>query len=339
MKATCSAMDNNPAIVKEKSGRRVKLEDYDLARLKWLDPCDRERFVKRPILRRTRGTSEGLLQSIMQLTEEIFSDLSVFEQFAETTSRGATASPVNRVALRTGRGRLLKAEQELWVLYSMLQRRRQAFIRRQLKALRINKMTKELKVHLGCAHYLLANWLNVDAGGADLTINVNWGLPLPNGCAAFVYCAHLLEHLRYSDQAPLFVREVRRILKANGTVRFVVPDVGALLAAYARDDRAFFAQRRTFYPLSRGFVANGCATLDYLLLFCGAGPQLLNYNHKFGYDATSLCRLLRRAGFRKVHASKFQESAHAELRIDDFGYNARARRENEHYSLFVEATR
>lgn len=85
---------------------------------------------------------------------------------------------------------------------------------------------------------------------------------------------------------------------------------------------------------------DGVATLDYILLFCGAAPQVLGYNHKFGYDATTLQKLLMNAGFGKVTESTFQGSVHQELRVDDFSYNTQAQHlDSEHYSLFVEVTK
>jgi SAM-dependent methyltransferase len=280
-----------------------------------------------------------VLENIVGLTDEIFDHLSVYEQFSETSSRGAKAAPEKKLDFPDDRARLIKAEQELWKVYRSLKDRRKAFVNQQLKALGINKRTRGLKVHIGSADHILEGWLNVDAGGADLMLNVNWGLPLPDGCASFVYCAHLLEHLRYSDRAPVFVKEVHRILAKGGIVRFVVPDVRKLLMAYIENDREFFAAREKVYPLSKGFVNEGIANLDYILLFCGAAPQILNYNHKFGYDATTLSKLLRDAGFKKTIESTFQESVHPELRVDDFSFNARAQNQNQHYSLFLEATK
>jgi hypothetical protein len=331
-------MESKGGVANEKAIKRNKLPSYDLARLKWLDPCCDARFTrKEPVI--CRGdSSEAVLQNIVRLTDEIFDHLSVFEQFSETTSRGAKADPEKTLDFPNERARLLQAEQELWRVYCTLRRKRKSFVKRQLESLGIRKLTKGLRVHIGSGGHLLKDWLNIDAGGADLMLNVNWGLQLPSACADFVYCAHVLEHLRYSDQAPVFVREVHRILAKGSTVRFVVPDLRKLLVAYAEHDRTFFDVRQTFYPLSKGFLTKGIAHLDYILLFCGAGPQVLNYNHKFGYDTTTLCKLLRNAGFGRVRQSSFQRSVHPELRVDDFSYNARASNQNQHYSLFIEAT-
>jgi SAM-dependent methyltransferase len=313
-------------------------QGYDLARLKWLDPTSTTRFSRREQEIFDDSTSEGLIEDIVRLSDELFCHLSVLEQFSETTSRGAKADLRLKVEVPSVRMRLARAQQELRECYSEVRARRTAFIDEQLRALEVTGQPRGLKLHIGSGGHDLDGWINVDAGGDDVALNVNWGLPFPGESVAFVYAAHLLEHLRFQDQAPLFVREVHRVLEVGGIARFVVPDVGRLLAAYVRKDVKFFSARQEFYPLSEGFLVDGVATLDYILLFCGAGSQLLNYNHKFGYDLITLCKLLIDAGFTVATKSSYQESSHPELRIDDYGYNGgTTTREDEHFSLFVEA--
>ncbi|MEH6418081.1 class I SAM-dependent methyltransferase [Pseudomonas sp. CGJS7] len=304
------------------------------------DPADRARFVRNEPTIQPDASNEALLQNIVRLTDGVFDHLSVFEQFSETTSRGALADPGKKLDVAEARDKLIRAERELWQAYRILKDARESFVQRQTRALGIDAGTRGLKIHFGSSHHLVQDWLNIDAGGGDLMLNVNWGLPLPDGCADFAYSAHLLEHLRYHDQAAVFVREIHRVLAAGGTLRLVVPDVKKLLAAYAAGDREFFEARQEFYRLKDGFTRDGVANLDYILLFCGANQQVLSYNHKFGYDFETLRGLLLDAGFDTVVESDFQASERAELLVDDFSYNARARdRQGRHYSLFVEATK
>ena len=310
----------------------------DLVRLKWLDPKDVTRFSRKEPVIQAGASNEDVLQNIMRLTDEIFDHLSVFEQFPETTARGAVSQARNRWEASGERAGLLRAERELWTVYAALRDRRERFVGEQLQTLGIEGHSHGLKLHIGSAGYLIEGWINIDAGGADLALNINWGLPFPDNSVAFAYSAHVLEHLRYSDQAPVFVREVLRVLAPGGTVRFVVPDLRKLFTAYAEGDREFFSDRHKFYPLNDGFMNGDVANLDYVLLYGGAGPQNLNYNHKFGYDAHTLCKLLIAAGFASAIESEFQQSMHPELRIDDFSFDARAESHGgRHYSLFVEA--
>ncbi len=311
---------------------------YDLKRLKWLDPTSATRFSRKELEISDGSTSEGLIGDIVRLCDELFDDLSVLEQFTETTSRGAKADPQLKIQLRGVNTRLARARQELLGSHRELRARWTTFVDGQLRAIGAANQQKGLKLHIGSGGHDLNGWINLDAGGDDLAVNVNWGLPFPDESVAFVYAAHVLEHLRFQDQAPVLVREAHRVLEDGGTARFVVPDVGRLLAAYVRRDDEFFAARQEFYPLSEGFLMDGVATLDYILLFCGAGSQLLNYNHKFGYDVITLRNLLINAGFTVATESSYQGSLHPELRIDDYGYNAATTtQEDEHFSLFVEA--
>lgn len=309
----------------------------------WFDPDSQTRFKLRQLTIDPDATTERRLQNIVRLIDRIFDHVSVFEQHDETRGNGraglrATALPERKLSLPAVSATLSHVERQLGELQEALEGERELFLRHQLTPLGIDESTRGLKLHLGSAGYLIEGWLNIDAGGADLTLNVNWGLPFPDGSARFVYCSHLLEHLRYGDQAPILAREVHRVLEPGGIVRFVVPDLEKLLAAYARRDQQFFASRQEFYPLPPSFLRDGVATLDYLLLFAGAAPQQLGYNHKFGYDASVLCRLLEGAGFSSVRRCDFQASEAQELRVDTFSYNTHAKHQgSEHYSIFVEA--
>ncbi|MDR6935338.1 methyltransferase domain-containing protein [Luteibacter sp. 3190] len=306
----------------------------------WIDPCNADRFVRRDLKVEKDATTDAILKNIARLTDQIFDHVSVFENFSEASSRGAMPSSSAAFDATETRAALQQAEQILWDAYRNLEAFKDPFVTRQLDDLGVGPGSKGLKLNIGSANNLLKDWLNVDAGGGDLRVNINWGLPLPDDSVDFVYCAHMLEHLRYSDQAPVFLREVLRVLSKGGTARIVVPDARKLLVAYSTGDRDFFRARQAFYPMYKAFIDDGLFTLDYILMFCGAAPQMLSYSHKFGYDARLLCDLLRKAGFSDVKESQFQGSEHSALRVDDVGYNAQARdMTNHHYSLFIEATK
>ena len=314
--------------------------DYDLKRLKWIDPTDPLRFERRPLLRGSEGSNEDTLFRIYDVIDRIFEFLSVFEQSPETSARGASAQRDRRLEIGDAALHLADAETALWAAHDLLQAKSEPYVRGQLQDIGIGPTACDLKINLGAGAHLLEGWVNIDAGGSDLSINVNWGLPFDDQSASFVYCAHLLEHVRYNDQAPVLLSEIHRILAPGGVVRFVVPDLRKLWTAYANRDHAFFEARSEFYPLHPGFDDDGIASLDYLLLFSGAARQTLNYNHKFGYDYSSLRRILLAAGYSDVSESAYQASQHPELRVDEQGRNASAKnRDNLHFSLFVEAVR
>jgi SAM-dependent methyltransferase len=313
----------------------------------WYDPDDTRRFRQRVASDIPKATHpEGVLQNIVKLTDDIYGHLSVYEQFyanPEGGGRGgrcAAGDPTKKLSFPDVHAELLAIEARLRNINEGLMSKRERYVGSQLEALGISEQSEDLKIHLGSAGILIEDWINVDAGGADLMLNATWGLPFPDASVRFLYCSHMLEHLRFIDQMPDLLREVFRVMAPGGTARFVVPDIRKLVAAYINGDTAFFDARKEYYPVSDGFLDGGVTNLDYILFFCGAAHQVLNYHHKFGYDTHTLCRHLRSAGFSEVMASGFQESAYAELRVDDQSYNSvAADDQGNHFSLFVEATK
>lgn len=234
----------------------------------------------------------------------------------------------------SARERLLTALDAVRALQAELAAVRGAALVPQLEALGLHEGSRELKVHVGCGGHELPGWINIDNHPAPLAINLDWGLPLPTGSARYVFVAHLLEHLFHPAQSSRLLAEIRRVLAPGGVVRIVVPDIEKYLRAYANGDEAFFAERRR-----RRRLPSELTNLEALLPYAGAGatPDALFEHHKFGYDFATLARAVERAGFVDVRRCGFQQSPHAELRVDDASSNATAQHDGQHYSLFVEA--
>jgi SAM-dependent methyltransferase len=246
----------------------------------------------------------------------------------------AAASLLRERDAREPAPRLAAALAILRTLVADLAAVRGSALLRRIEALGIHGGSRDLKVHIGCGGHELPGWINIDNHPAPLAINLDWGLPLPNRSARFVFLAHLLEHLFHPIQSSRLLAEIRRVLAPGGIVRIVVPDIAKYLRAYAENDDAFFAERRRQRGLP-GYLTN----LETFLAYAGAGPapDALFEHHKFGYDFATVARALERAGFVGVRRCNYQQSPHAELRVDDASSNAEAQYAGEHYSLFVEA--
>lgn len=308
----------------------------------WLNPYSQTRFEQVELGRSTdEDDNVDVLRNVVRICESIFQHVSALEHSSHASSRGAAPSTTVGMNPSIARASIVQAETLLHGLLGRLQKLQAQRLDTQLSLIEKGGKHRPYRVHIGSASHPLSEWINVDVGGGDLMIDVNWGLPLGDESTSHIYCAHLLEHLRYHDQAPRFLREAHRILQPDGVIRLVVPDVRRLLRAYASEDAEFFVDRSRFYGIGDAFTSAGVATLDYILMFCGAGPQQhLSFNHKFGYDLETLSRLLRLAGFSSVEVSSYQNSRHEQLRVDDVGYNAQARdRKGNYFSLFVEATK
>ena len=224
------------------------------------------------------------------------------------------------------------------------------------------------KVHAGTGL-----WLNIASGATvsppgfvavDLTpreptgvgANAVHSLPFNDNAADAIYCAHFLEHL-FRDEALGVLADLRSILAPGGTLRVVVPDMRLLFRAYAANDTALFASRAK-QMLERGLVLGGpisgsLQARDHLrtaLIYAGAGEGLFRPgtgydDHKLGFDADVLRRLIEEAGFVDVRETTYGESRHAGLAsCDQSSWNSGLRVEEgpfegQYYSVFMEGVK
>lgn len=98
------------------------------------------------------------------------------------------------------------------------------------------------RMNLGCGPFPADGWLNCDRlarAGVDLRADLRDGLPLRDACLDYVSCVHVLQDLAYYDVAPL-LRELHRVLRPDGVLRLVLPDLERALHAFRERDAAYF---------------------------------------------------------------------------------------------------
>jgi ubiquinone/menaquinone biosynthesis C-methylase UbiE len=114
---------------------------------------------------------------------------------------------------------------------------------------------------------------------------------IPSGFADAVWTAHCVEHL-YIHQVPKALAEFRRILKDDGFLCLIVPDLQTI-AKYIVEDKL----DETIYESPAGPVTG------HDVLF-GFGPAVaLGYvtmSHRCGFAPTSLLRRLQEAEFQEI---------------------------------------
>ena len=114
-----------------------------------------------------------------------------------------------------------------------------------------------IQVNLGCGSHTPDGWINVDyAFGAFLfkipgfklinkklkIFNINWSneiflhdlrkpLPWKDNSIDIIYSSHTLEHLSKME-GRMLLKECYRVLKPNGIIRIVVPDLKAIISSY-----------------------------------------------------------------------------------------------------------
>ena len=127
-------------------------------------------------------------------------------------------------------------------------------------------------------------------------------LPMNDNSVDFIYCSHVMEHFeKYETEALL--RECKRVLKKNGKVRIVLPDLKKMVVSYKGADnfcREFFGfDKDKKYGLMAYFIRG----------------------HQWMYDKKSLQSILKKNGFSKVVECKFRRGECPDIeRLDYEGH-------------------
>lgn len=96
------------------------------------------------------------------------------------------------------------------------------------------KYPEKKLLNLGCGHRFRSDWVNVDFNPHSKEIlgyNLTQRLPFQDNSFDLIYHSHFLEHLSQS-QGESFMLECHRLLKPDGVVRVVVPDLENIVIAY-----------------------------------------------------------------------------------------------------------
>lgn len=178
-----------------------------------------------------------------------------------------------------------------------------------------------MRLNLGCGAQVPYGWINVDyALGARFArvpffralnrklrlFDFDWDeriyiqdlseqFPWPDNTIDIVYSSHLLEHFTRED-GRRFIAECHRVLRNDGILRIVVPDLRHIVVEYfeGRIPADDFVE-------SLGVLCgnNKNALKDRLAPF-------IQFPHKCMYDASRLLGILRKAGFDAATRDPFE---------------------------------
>lgn len=159
----------------------------------------------------------------------------------------------------------------------------------------------DVKLHFGCGPRILPGWVNIDGWrfpGVDFVTDLRQPLPFADATCRLIFTEHVFEHIDVEYRLTV-LRELRRVLKPDGTLRIVVPDCAQFANAYLARDDAWF-QAALGWP-------GGAEGLNRVFNL---------HTHRFVDDWESLSAALRTAGFSHLEHSSFNASEIPELRID-----------------------
>jgi len=89
-------------------------------------------------------------------------------------------------------------------------------------------------LNIGCGSQCHPAWTNIDIVSTSpnvITFDIRKGLPFDNNIFDAVYHSHLLEHLP-QDNALALLTEALRVLKPDGIMRVVIPDLETIARLY-----------------------------------------------------------------------------------------------------------
>jgi predicted SAM-dependent methyltransferase len=204
-------------------------------------------------------------------------------------------------------------------------------IRRRLPALRLRYAdSRELLVNIGAGSSGKVGWVNVDGfqqSGINCLLDCRAPMPFPDGSVQGLFSEHFFEHLRYPEEAGLFLRECRRVMQPGAVLRIIVPDGESYVKAYIAVGWKEMAGVRPlnehqYDPWGLSFRTK----MEVVNEMFRQGGE-----HFFAYDYETLELLLRESGFERISRSAYGESADARLLLD-LAYRQPG-------SLYVEAIR
>jgi len=183
----------------------------------------------------------------------------------------------------------------------------------------------QVKLNLGCGPRTPDGWINVDyAWGARLArlpffralnrrirlFDLDWSeriqlhdltrrFPWTDASADVIYSSHTLEHFSRED-GRAFLTECHRVLRKDGTLRIVVPDLRQNVLAYLEgrvpaDD--FVESLGVLHGRTRSRLKNRLA-------------PFIQFPHKCMYDESRLLQILDEIGFEASARAAFESDIH-----------------------------
>lgn len=180
--------------------------------------------------------------------------------------------------------------------------------RRSTKKARQLLQSSPLKLNLGCGPNPKPGWVNIDlfAPTADLQLDLRGSWPFPDSSASYIYSEHVFEHFDFREEVPHFLSESLRVLQPAGVFDVGVPDTDWPLHAYGDPDHAY-------WPFAKAIHPDWCETqldsINFHFRQCKEWGE-----HKYAWDAETLARTLKQAGFGRIVRREFDPNLDSESR-------------------------
>jgi predicted SAM-dependent methyltransferase len=165
------------------------------------------------------------------------------------------------------------------------------------------RKNKKRKLQVGCGYNCIDEWLNGDLWSGDIYLNAKRRMPFKSKSFDFIFSEHFIEHLEKGNGLK-FLNDCYRILKDNGIIRIVSPDLEKIIDIYY--DRNQYVKRQTLMEAyGKGTQLQPCELFN---------DYMHEWGHKFIYDKQMIASALASIGFVEITFCDYKKSNHSELR-------------------------
>lgn len=199
------------------------------------------------------------------------------------------------------------------------------------------KTVKYNKLNLGAGYnWRKDGWEVLDHDIVTNPFNLRkqaWELPYHDEQFDIIFCSHVIEHISHFKIEQV-ISEINRVLKKDGIIRFLTPDLRKIATAYVnndydkidlyiREDGSGIKRTLGLGQAFMNFIVS--AGYDNFLLSSDFSTIIAGYAHIFCYDYEMLSGLLNYYGFTNIKQCSINDSEieeHKDLRNCQYDQDA-----------------
>lgn len=132
-------------------------------------------------------------------------------------------------------------------------------------------------------YYSFENYSSILRTNDFFHYDLSCGLPIAEKSVDFIYSSHFFEHL-FKDDAILLLKSCALVLKPNGIIRIVIPDLEYAISLYSLGEKKFMLDEFFFVQSKKNYYSR----------------------HKYMYDFELINDLLKECGFINIVKCSFK---------------------------------
>jgi len=166
-----------------------------------------------------------------------------------------------------------------------------------------------IKLNLGASPiWSKSGWHTLDHKLTESTESAIAGdasnIKLPDESCDIVFCSHVFEHIPHT-RLPIVLAEINRVLRPNGILRILTPDLAVVAKAYVDKDAEFFRQAKEEDESLRTDLGFGGMMMNFIvspgqdtaLLDRNLQQFIAGYAHLYSYDYSMLAIMFEKLGY------------------------------------------